>query len=138
MAHRQDQEKTRWTNTTFMRMVSYRLSSIVLSTPFGYASLRGSGQQGKQGPPNAAERRLSRSSRGLGAKPFILAQRLGLVTIGAAGGLFAASSPETLKQTLAQLNCNTIEFYPDAGAVQNTKCSATVSRHIQAPEKLGL
>ena len=68
---------------------------------------------------------------GLGAKPFILAQRLGLVTIGAAGGQFA-SSPETLKQTLAQLNCKTIEFYPDAGAVQNTK----VLRQYRATFKL--
>ncbi|UJB73159.1 hypothetical protein HRE53_30935 (plasmid) [Acaryochloris sp. 'Moss Beach'] len=55
---------------------------------------------------------------GTGAKPRILAQRLGLITIGAAGGLFAAS-PETLKATLAQLGATTIEFYPDAGAIQN-------------------
>ena len=53
------------------------------------------------------------------------------MTIGAAGGQFA-SSPETLKQTLAQLNCNTIEFYPDAGAVQNTK----VLRQYRATFKL--
>ncbi|QUY45667.1 hypothetical protein I1H34_27740 (plasmid) [Acaryochloris marina S15] len=55
---------------------------------------------------------------GTGAKPRILAQRLGLIAIGAAGGLFAAS-PETLKATLAQLGTTTIEFYPDAGAIQN-------------------
>ncbi|MCG9891350.1 MAG: hypothetical protein MH252_09760 [Thermosynechococcaceae cyanobacterium MS004] len=55
---------------------------------------------------------------GTGAKPFILAQKLGLVTIGAAGGQFAAS-PETLKLTLERLGIKDIEFYPDAGAVQN-------------------
>ncbi|ABW32350.1 hypothetical protein AM1_C0040 (plasmid) [Acaryochloris marina MBIC11017] len=55
---------------------------------------------------------------GTGAKPHLLAQRMGQVTIGAAGGLFAAS-PETLKATLAQLGITTIEFYPDAGAIQN-------------------
>lgn len=55
---------------------------------------------------------------GTGAKPRILAQRLGLITIGAAGGLFAAS-PETLKASLTQLGATTIEFYPDAGAIQN-------------------
>ena len=55
---------------------------------------------------------------GTGAKPYILAQRLGQVTIGAAGGLFAAS-PETLKASLAQLGATHIEFYPDAGAIQN-------------------
>ncbi|KAI9129731.1 hypothetical protein [Acaryochloris sp. CCMEE 5410] len=55
---------------------------------------------------------------GTGAKPHLLAQRMGQVTIGAAGGLFAAS-PETLKAALAQLGATTIEFYPDAGAIQN-------------------
>jgi hypothetical protein len=55
---------------------------------------------------------------GLGAKPVVLAQRLKLVTIGAAGGIFGAS-PETLKLALAQLGCKVVEFYPDAGAVQN-------------------
>ncbi|MGR3279554.1 hypothetical protein ACSYAD_31295 [Acaryochloris marina NIES-2412] len=55
---------------------------------------------------------------GTGAKPHLLAQRLGQITIGAAGGLFAAS-PETLKASLAQLETTTIEFYPDAGAIQN-------------------
>ena len=53
------------------------------------------------------------------------------MTIGAAGGQFA-SSPETLKQTLAQLGIKTIEFYPDAGAVQNTK----VLRQYRATFKL--
>ncbi|QUY45673.1 hypothetical protein I1H34_28020 (plasmid) [Acaryochloris marina S15] len=55
---------------------------------------------------------------GTGAKPHHLAQRLGLITIGAAGGLFAAS-PETLKAALVQFGTTTIEFYPDAGAIQN-------------------
>ncbi|MGR3279300.1 hypothetical protein ACSYAD_29995, partial [Acaryochloris marina NIES-2412] len=55
---------------------------------------------------------------GTGAKPHLLAQQLGQITIGAAGGLFAAS-PETLKATLALLGTATIEFYPDAGAIQN-------------------
>jgi hypothetical protein len=55
---------------------------------------------------------------GVGAKPLLLAQKLGLVTIGAAGGMFAAS-PETLRLALETLGCKTVEFYPDAGAVQN-------------------
>ena len=54
---------------------------------------------------------------GTGAKPHHLSQR-GILTIGAAGGLFAAS-PETLKATLANLGTTTIEFYPDAGSIQN-------------------
>ncbi|MBW4444735.1 MAG: hypothetical protein KME10_26770 [Plectolyngbya sp. WJT66-NPBG17] len=59
---------------------------------------------------------------GVGAKPFITAQRRGQITIGAAGGQFA-SSPETLKITLdtlaEELRTRTIEFYLDAGAVRN-------------------
>jgi ribosomal protein S14 len=59
---------------------------------------------------------------GTGAKPHLLAQRLNSVTIGAAGGQFAASSKllqETLTQLSGQLQTQTILFYPDAGAVQN-------------------
>jgi hypothetical protein len=68
--------------------------------------------------PGKAQRQSIALVEGLGAKPFILSQRLGLVTIGAAGGLFAASA-ETLKLSLDKLGVKTIEFYPDAGAVQN-------------------
>ena len=107
-------------------LVVHRPFDSLRLTPFD--RLRG---QAAQGPPQAATREAIALVEGLGAKPFILAQRLGLVTIGAAGGQFA-SSPETLKQTLAQLNCNTIEFYPDAGAVQNTK----VLRQYRATFKL--
>lgn len=59
---------------------------------------------------------------GVGAKPFILAQRLAIVTIGAAGGQFA-SSPQTLQHALevlsAERGTRAIEFYPDAGAMLN-------------------
>lgn len=72
---------------------------------------------------------------GVGAKPFITAQRRGQITIGAAGGQFA-SSPETLKITLdtlaEELRTKTIEFYPDAGAVHNPH----VMRQYRATWKL--
>jgi len=58
---------------------------------------------------------------GTGAKPFITAQRREVITIGAAGGQFAGS-PQTLKQILdevATYSSKVIEFYPDAGAVDN-------------------
>lgn len=52
-------------------------------------------------------------------KPFIAAQTLNQVVIGAVGRLFA-SSPETLKTTLeqlaAELGTKQIDFYPDAGS----------------------
>lgn len=72
---------------------------------------------------------------GVGAKPFILAQRLNVVTIGAAGGQFA-SSPQTLKHSLevlsAEQSTRTIEFYPDAGAILNRN----VLRQYRATWKL--
>jgi hypothetical protein len=72
-------------------------------------------------PPQLLRRAIA-FAEGVGAKPFITAQRQGQVVVGAAGGQFA-SSPETLKatlETLAQeLGTKTIEFYPDAGTLQN-------------------
>ena len=72
---------------------------------------------------------------GVGAKPFITAQRRGQVTIGAAGGQFA-SSPKTLKVSLdhlsIELDTKTIDFYPDAGAIHNRH----VMRQYRATWKL--
>ncbi len=81
--------------------------------------------------PEQVQREAIPLVEGTGAKPFVLAQKLGLVTIGAAGGQFAAS-PETLKLTLEQLGIKTIEFYPDAGATQNK----SVLRQYRATFKL--
>ena len=59
---------------------------------------------------------------GTGLKPYLVSQRLGITAIGAAGGAWA-SSPETLKATLAQLTADRpskrVTFYPDAGDVRN-------------------
>jgi hypothetical protein len=71
-----------------------------------------------QGSPQQSARDAVTLVEGVGAKPFILAQKLELVTIGAAGGQFAAS-PETLRLALETLECKVVEFYTDAGAVQN-------------------
>jgi hypothetical protein len=72
-------------------------------------------------PPHILRRAIA-LVEGVGAKPFITAQRQGQVVVGAAGGQFA-SNPKTLKatlETLAQeLGTKTIEFYPDAGTLQN-------------------
>jgi hypothetical protein len=59
---------------------------------------------------------------GTGAKPHLLAERLGIVTIGAAGGQFAVSSKmlvESLVKLSEELGTKEIQLYPDAGAVQN-------------------
>jgi hypothetical protein len=68
--------------------------------------------------PEQVTREVIALVEGVGAKPLILAQKLGLITIGAAGGQFA-SSPQTLRLALEKLGCKVVEFYPDAGAVQN-------------------
>ncbi|MEP1079442.1 hypothetical protein NDI52_28945 [Leptolyngbya sp. PL-A3] len=59
---------------------------------------------------------------GTGPKPFITSQRLEVITIGAAGGLFAASAETlrvTLEQLAAELGTHRIEFFPDAGSLEN-------------------
>ncbi|MBD2505321.1 hypothetical protein H6G83_32785, partial [Anabaena azotica FACHB-119] len=60
---------------------------------------------------------------GTGTKPFLVSQRLNLLTIGAAGGQFA-NSPNLLKQyldrALTQVGGDkTLVIFPDAGDVQN-------------------
>ncbi|MBD2092575.1 hypothetical protein H6F67_22255 [Microcoleus sp. FACHB-1515] len=71
----------------------------------------------------------------VGAKPFIASQRRGQVVIGAAGGQFA-SSPKMLRHSLerlsAELGTRSIEFYPDAGCLDN----ANVMRQYRATWKL--
>jgi hypothetical protein len=60
---------------------------------------------------------------GIGAKSFILAQRTGMATIGAGSDSQFISSPRQWRQYLrvlsTELDCNTLVFYPDAGAVRN-------------------
>jgi len=61
-------------------------------------------------------------AEGTGAKPFLVSQRLNLLTIGAAGGQWA-SSPELFRSTLekAHLEVKTkeIKIFPDAGDILN-------------------
>lgn len=60
---------------------------------------------------------------GIGPKSFILAQRSGMATIGAGSdSQFISSSRHWrnyLRALCAELNTNTLHFYPDSGAVQN-------------------
>ncbi|MEP1079163.1 hypothetical protein NDI52_27520 [Leptolyngbya sp. PL-A3] len=72
--------------------------------------------------PEVTTRQAIALVEGTGPKPFITSQRLGVITVGAAGGLFAASS-ETLRVTLGrlatELGTRRIEFFPDAGSLEN-------------------
>ncbi|NMG09743.1 plasmid replication protein, CyRepA1 family [Brasilonema sp. UFV-L1] len=51
-------------------------------------------------------------------KPYITAQKFGIVCLGASGGNIT-SSPEQLKDTIAKLNITEILDFPDAGDVRN-------------------
>lgn len=72
--------------------------------------------------PEAPIRQAIALVEGVGPKPFITSQKLNVITVGAAGGLFAAS-PQTLQITMERLTAdvgtNRIEFFPDAGALEN-------------------
>ncbi|MBD2527454.1 plasmid replication protein, CyRepA1 family [Nostoc sp. FACHB-133] len=62
-------------------------------------------------------------AEGVGAKPFYVAQRLGMLTLGAAGGQWA-SSPVTFKESLDHFSekmdgLKSITIYVDAGDVLN-------------------
>jgi hypothetical protein len=81
--------------------------------------------------PAAAQAGTVAIVEGTGPKPFLTAERLQLVTIGAAGGQWA-SSPETLRYTLERLGAQTLLLYPDAGAIANDD----VMRRCQALHEL--
>ncbi len=53
-------------------------------------------------------------------KPYIAAQKLGAVCVGAAGGNITAS-PEQFKQAIASLGVTEIRDFPDAGDVRNAQ-----------------
>ncbi|MFM7447118.1 MAG: hypothetical protein ACKO24_00800, partial [Leptolyngbyaceae cyanobacterium] len=69
--------------------------------------------------PAVSDGNVAALVEGTGVKPFILNQRSGLLTIGAAGGLFGASA-KTLKATLEQSHVKRVWFYPDAGCFVNS------------------
>jgi hypothetical protein len=73
-------------------------------------------------------------------KPFIAAQRLGQIVIGAAGGNFAGS-PQQLKAYLEalskELDTQTVDLYPDGGAVANNAVMRHYERAIQMISEWG-
>jgi hypothetical protein len=66
--------------------------------------------------PSGVSSEVIALAEGTGAKPFLVSERSGLTTIGAAGGLFA-SSPNALKKGIG--NAKTLLIFPDAGDVAN-------------------
>lgn len=86
---------------------------------------------------------VKRSSIGMAEgllKPYVAAQRLAQIFLGAAGGCFA-SSPKQLKVNLDQLSTElgtkTIDFYPDGGAVLNKSVLRQYDRTIELVTEWG-
>jgi hypothetical protein len=79
-------------------------------------------------------------AEGTGAKPFLVSQRLGLLTIGAAGGQWA-SSPELFRSTLEKVALEVagkvINIFPDAGDVLNQSVMSRWQRVIALLEEWG-
>lgn len=78
---------------------------------------------------------------GIGAKSFILAQRSGMVAIGAGTASQFTSSLghwESYLQALSsELNTKSLTFYPDAGAVRNESVFGQYEKWFESIEELG-
>jgi hypothetical protein len=79
-------------------------------------------------------------AEGTGPKPFLVSQRLNLLTIGAAGGQWA-SSPELFKQTLEkaalEVEGKSIKIFPDSGDILNQSVMTRWQRVIALLEEWG-
>ncbi len=79
-------------------------------------------------------------AEGTGAKPFLVSQRLNLLTVGAAGGQWA-SSPQLFKQTLEkaalEVEGKKIKIFPDAGDILNPSVMTRWQRVIALLEEWG-
>lgn len=78
---------------------------------------------------------------GIGPKSFILAQRSGMATIGAGSDSQFISSPRHWRNYLrvltAEQNTNTLHFYPDSGAVQNSSVLGKYRQWFEFVTELG-
>lgn len=78
---------------------------------------------------------------GTGVKPFLAANRLNKIVIGAAGGQWAAS-PDLLKEAIEYCSVNyeinePIEVYPDAGSILNNGVMARLTATFNLLRKWG-
>ena len=74
---------------------------------------------------------------GTGVKPFLAGELLGLIAIGAAGGLFH-SSPKTFSAAVNALGIRTVLVAPDAGDVINDKVIPRLKKNEKLFRSLGL
>ncbi|HHP7244300.1 MAG TPA: hypothetical protein ACFE0H_06405, partial [Elainellaceae cyanobacterium] len=115
----------------------YWLTSKTKSSPDGATPHLGNGELplAVYSPNQPPQKEAIALVEGTGPKPLLTAQRLGIITIGAAGGQFS-SSRQTLRQILDETTCQfsqkIVEFYPDAGAI----CNPHVLRQYRATWRL--
>ncbi|MGJ3254376.1 MAG: hypothetical protein ACFE0J_25075 [Elainellaceae cyanobacterium] len=115
----------------------YWLTSRTKSNPDGATPHLGNGELplAVYSPNQPPKRQAIALVEGTGPKPLLTAHRLGIVTIGAAGGQFS-NSPQMLRQildeTARQFDQKIVEFYPDAGAI----CNPHVLRQYRATWRL--
>ena len=78
---------------------------------------------------------------GIGAKSFILAQRSGMVAIGAGSDSQFISSPDHWREYLAtvftELGTTTVTMYPDSGAVKNASVMGKYSQWFKFVADIG-
>ena len=79
-------------------------------------------------------------TEGVGFKPQLTANQFGLISLGASGGMFAASPKllaEYLKQTSTISKTKSVLLFPDAGAVKNPLVLKQYKRTIDLVQSLG-
>ncbi len=79
-------------------------------------------------------------AEGTGAKPFLVSQRLNLLTIGAAGGQWASSLElfrQTLEKAALEIEGKEIKVFPDAGDIANPSVMARWQKIIVLLEEWG-
>jgi sugar-specific transcriptional regulator TrmB len=79
-------------------------------------------------------------AEGTGAKPFLVSQRLNLLTIGAAGGQWASSLElfrSTLEKVALEIKGRSIKIFPDAGDILNQSVMSRWQRVISLLEEWG-
>jgi hypothetical protein len=77
-------------------------------------------------------------AEGVGSKPFLVSQRLNLLTIGAAGGQWASSQQQlrsALDKALIEVNKKEIIIFPDAGDILNPHVMSRWQRVIALLEE---
>lgn len=125
----------------------WRLRGVTKGTRYKWVNWLGGGSKNGEELPLTVHRPIGITPtgiavcEGIGAKSFILAQRSGMVTIGAGTASQFTSSlghwESYLSELSIELNTKKLTFYPDAGAVRNESVCGQYGQWFEAIEELG-